>query len=479
MLFQRLTLLLVLLAPALVQAAEPGSGGHADPVGPVLLQLAAMLLLAKLGGAIAIRFRQPAVLGELLAGVVAANALLLTGHPAESAAAQPDLVGAWGRFVTDALAHGGPVDILARLGVVLLLFMVGLESNLEAMMQVGLSSLLVAVVGVAAPFFLGLVTSYYLLPGSHDLMVHVFIGATLAATSVGITARVLRELGRLDQSESRIILGAAVLDDVMGLVVLAVVAGSINAKAAGGALDLLGVVRIAGLALLFLVFAVLLGQRFSPLIFTRTARWPGEGVLLATALVVCFVLAGVANLIGLAPIVGAFAAGLLLDRAHYEDFRHRGEKHDVEELVEPLAAFLVPVFFVQMGLTVRLETFVAPGVVGFALVLTVAAILGKQVCGLAVVERGLDRMSVGVGMVPRGEVGLIFASIGRSLWLEGEPVISSAANSAVVMMVILTTLITPPVLQWTLARGDRLRAGAERSSAAATVDHETPGRAPE
>ncbi|NUQ01455.1 MAG: cation:proton antiporter, partial [Armatimonadetes bacterium] len=404
--------------------------------------------------------------------VLAANALLLVGHSPETAAGQPGLLGAWGGLVQATLAHGGAIDILARLGVVLLLFMVGLESNLAAMMQVGLSSLLVATVGVVAPFLLGFATSYWLLPGSHDLMVHVFIGATLAATSVGITARVLRELGRLDQPESRIILGAAVIDDVMGLVLLAVVAGSITAQNAGGTLNPLDVVRIAGVALLFLGLAVVVGQRLAPRVFGLAARLPGEGVLLATALVVCFLLAGTANLIGLAPIVGAFAAGLLLDRVHYRDFRLRGDEHDVEELIEPLAAFLVPVFFVQMGMTVRLESFANPAVIGFAALLTLAAVLGKQVCGLAVVERGLDRVSVGVGMIPRGEVGLIFASIGRSLVLDGQPVVDEVANSAVVIMVIVTTLVTPPLLQYTLARSER------RRDAVAGSDAERPAEEP-
>ena len=223
--------LMVMLAATAAWAGE--SGGHTDPVGPVLLELVVLLAAAKLGGAIFLRVGQPAVLGELVAGVVLGNAILLTGNNHTLT-----------QFATDVTTPGTPIDILARLGVVLLLFTVGLESNLGAMLKVGAASFLVATIGVVCPFILGWGVSRLLLPGTHDPLTHVFIGATLCATSVGITARVFQELGRLDQDESRIVLGAAVIDDVMGLVVLAVVSSMITAKATGQSLAIGSVVLL-------------------------------------------------------------------------------------------------------------------------------------------------------------------------------------------------------------------------------------------
>jgi len=421
-------------------------GGHSDPVGPVLLELVVLLAAAKLGGAAFLRVGQPAVLGELVAGVVLGNLALVTGESALLT-----------RFAHDVTTPGTPMDILARLGVVLLLFTVGLESNLDAMLKVGVTSLLVATIGVVCPFVLGWGVSTWLLPGQADPMTHVFIGATLCATSVGITARVFQELGRLDQDESRIVLGAAVIDDVMGLVVLAVVSSMITAKATGQALAVGSVLMLVLVAVGFLVVAVLGGRWLAPRAYGLASHLQGEGLLLITSLAICFLLSAAAGAIGLAPIVGAFAAGLLLDHVHYKDLNERqGTEHDLEELLAPLTALLVPLFFVQMGMTVRLDTFGQAGVLGFAALLTLAAIVGKQACGLAV-GKGLDRISVGVGMIPRGEVGLIFAAIGRQLHIGGQPVIGDVANSAVVIMVIVTTMVTPPVLAWTMRRGDGLK----------------------
>ncbi|MBI5831798.1 MAG: cation:proton antiporter [Armatimonadetes bacterium] len=436
----------VALVAASTAAWAGESGSHSDPVGPVLLEIVLLLGAAKLGGAVFLRLGQPAVLGELVAGVVLGNMVLLTGDSA--------LLTQLSRDVT---TPGTPMDILARLGVVLLLFTVGLESDLGAMLKVGVASFLVASIGVVCPFVLGWGVSVWLLPGQPDPLTHIFIGATLCATSVGITARVFQELGRLDQDESRIVLGAAVIDDVMGLVVLAVVSAMITAKDTGQALAVGSVLGLVLLAVGFLVVSVLGGRWLAPRAYGLASRLQGDGLLLITSLAICFLLSAAAGAVGLAPIVGAFAAGLLLDELHYREMNDRqGTDHKLEELLAPLTALLVPLFFVQMGMTVHLSTFGEAGVLGFAALLTVAAILGKQSCGL-VVGKGLDRLSIGVGMIPRGEVGLIFAAIGRQLRLNGEPVINDVANSAVVIMVIVTTMVTPPVLAWTLRRGDRRR----------------------
>ncbi|MCI0363360.1 MAG: cation:proton antiporter, partial [Phycisphaerales bacterium] len=315
--------------------------------------------------------------------------------------------------------------------------------------------LLVAVAGVVAPFFLGWGVAAYFLPGE-SLLTHIFIGATLCATSVGITARVLKDMGKLQTREARIILGAAVIDDVLGLLILAVVAGAIKAAMAGSALSTAGVMVIAVKAILFLVGAIAAGCYLVPHLFRRASRLETRGVLLALAVAFCFLLAWVASQVGLAPIVGAFAAGLVLDEAHFVLFRDRGE-YRLDELLQPVSALLVPIFFVSMGLKVDLSAFARPELLGFATVLTLAAIIGKQVCSLAVIERPINRIAIGLGMIPRGEVGLIFAGIGATLTLPNlqgvsEPVIGSAAFGAVVIMVITTTLVTPPLLKWSLER---------------------------
>jgi len=322
-------------------------------------------------------------------------------------------------------------------------------------MEVGWSSLLVAVVGVVVPFFLGWGVSAYFIPGEAQL-VHIFIGATLCATSVGITARVFKDLGKLATREARIILGAAVIDDVLGLLILAIVSGAIRAAAKGGVLSIMEVVWIALTSVLFLIGSIVIGHFLMPRLLRGVGRLETRGVLLTFAISICLILAWAAGVVGLAPIVGAFAAGLVLDEVHYRPTGGRQER-DLHDLVQPVSTVLVPIFFVLMGLKVDLRLFARLDILGFAGLLTLAAIVGKQVCGLAVLERGINRLAVGLGMIPRGEVGLIFAGIGATLMLPSvagvnEPVISPATFGAVVIMVIITTLITPPSLKWSLGR---------------------------
>jgi Kef-type K+ transport system membrane component KefB len=292
--------------------------------------------------------------------------------------------------------------------------------------------------------------SALLLPHASEY-VHMFLGASLTATSVGITARVLQDLGRSQTDEARIILGAAVIDDVMGLVILAVVAGVIAAADSGSVLSSADVAWTLFKAVAFLAGALVLGLRVSPRMFSLASALRARGVLLAIGLAFCFLLAWLASAIGLAPIVGAFAAGLVLEQVHYRDHASLGE-HPLEELVQPISAFLVPVFFVLMGMHTDLRVFGDPTVLGLSAALIVAAVLGKQACYVGVVGRGIDRLSVGIGMIPRGEVGLIFANMGMSLTVKGERVVDAAAYSAVVVMVIVTTMLTPPALKWSLHR---------------------------
>ena len=411
----------------------------------VLLILAIILSAARLGGSVAERFRQPAVLGELLVGVVLGN-----------------LPGVARQFST--VVRGEPlIEMLAEIGAVILLFEVGLESTLREMLRVGTRSLIVAVIGVIAPWVLGFLVGRILLP-DHGVYVHIFLGATLTATSVGITARVLKDLGHAQTLEARIILGAAVIDDVVGLVILAVVGSVISAADRGTTLSLGAALLVLAKALAFLIGAFTIGALSTPRVFSFAARLPGRGTLLTTALAFCFLLSALASLIGLAPIVGAYAAGLILEETHYTEFAGKGE-HRLEELVRPISVFLVPVFFVLMGMRVDLGALLQPGVIGLAALLTVVAIAGKQACALGGIGAAVDRTTIGIGMIPRGEVGLIFANFGLGLTVRGERVVDERTFAAVVVAVMLTTLVTPPALKWRLTRTARRR--AERDAARA------------
>jgi Kef-type K+ transport system membrane component KefB len=417
-----------------------------DPVVPVLLHLSIVLAVAKLGGWIAVRVKQPAVLGELLAGVVIGNAALLGFTGFEGIRTDPVLA------------------ILASLGVIVLLFEVGLESTVRQMVQVGASALLVAVLGVVTPFALGWGAGAWLLP-DRPAYVHAFLGAVLTATSVGITARVLRDLGATRTKEAKIILGAAVIDDVLGLVILAVVSGVITAADRGGpGLSAAEIGWITFKALGFLIAAILLGVLLARRLVRLASKIRVRGILLTTGLIACFLLSYLAARADLAPIVGAFAAGLILEGSHFSPFEESRES-SIESLLHPISTFLVPIFFVLTGFRVELGTFADPGILGLAGVLTLAAWVGKQTCSLGVLQRGVDRITVGLGMVPRGEVGLIFANIGMTLSVGGERIITAATYSAVVMMVVLTTVVTPPLLQWSIRRRERpARPGRKPSS---------------
>ncbi|HEX5834260.1 MAG TPA: cation:proton antiporter, partial [Pyrinomonadaceae bacterium] len=345
---------------------EPAASHHLDPT--VLIGVAVMLVAAKICGEIFERFRQPGVLGELSAGIIIGNLVL------------------FGFMGAEPLKTNETIAALAELGVIILLFEVGLESDLKEMIEVGWSSLLVALVGVVAPFFLGWAVSSYFIPDEPRL-VHIFIGATLCATSVGITARVFKDLGKLATREARIILGAAVIDDVLGLLILATVAGAIRAAATGGVLSLFDVGVIAAKSLLFLVAAIAIGILLMPRVLRGAGRLETRGVLLTLAISFCLFLAWAAAKVELAPIVGAFAAGLILDEVHYRPKGGRTER-DLHDLLQPVSTVLVPIFFVLMGFKVDLRLFARLDILGFAVVLTIAAIVGKQVCGLAVLDRG-------------------------------------------------------------------------------------------
>lgn len=443
-----LLLLVALSIPwrAAAEAGHGGDGGGGHGLGAdVWLVLAAILLLAKVGAELAVRLGQPPVLGELFAGIVLGN-LKLVGFPLfADAATMP------------------AVAFMAELGVVLLLFEVGLESTLGEMRKVAPQSGLVALLGVAAPMALGYGATWVLLPdATHTL--HLFVGATLAATSVGITARVLKDLAVMQRVETRVILGAAVIDDVLGLIVLAVV----SAIAVAGAPSPFDILQIFGLAFGFLAGALLLGAYVMPGTFRGAAKLQAPGMLGTLAIGSCLALAGLSAAAGLAAIVGAFAAGLVLDDVHVRPFGKRSA-HDLSELVSPIVAVAAPVFFVRTGMMVDLGQIDASALL-LAGALSAVAVVGKLVAGLGVRggRGGADRMTVGIGMVPRGEVGLIFADQGARIQQNGHPLIEAGVYAAIVLMVMLTTVVTPPWLAWQLRRVARREEQEQvpRSSAA-------------
>lgn len=432
------------------RALAVSSGDNTDSIAPILLALIAILAVAKLGGELFERIGQPAVLGELLGGVALGNLALLNQSwnffaPLQAAGVQEP----WA-IVIDGLAH---------LGVIILLFEVGLESTVPDMLKVGASSFVVAVLGVIAPSVLGIGVSWVFIkelpeqltalagPGFSLWYVHIFVGTTLSATSVGITARVLKDLGKLQNKESKIILGAAVIDDVLGLIILAVVSAVVTAAVSGQPLALASILGLVVTSVAFLGGALAIGMLLVPHVLKQLAKLHTTGIMLISAILFAFALSYLSTLAGLAPIVGAFAAGLILDQVHFRSFR---EQITIEQLIRPVSTLLVPIFFVEMGIRVRLETFLDPSVIGLAAGITVVAIAGKQICGLGVLERGLDRVTVGVGMIPRGEVGLIFAGIGKTL-----NVIDNATYSALIAMIVGTTLIAPILLKQTLLRWER------------------------
>jgi Kef-type K+ transport system membrane component KefB len=407
----------------------------------ILVQIFVIFLLAKLAGEAFERLRQPAVIGELFVGIIIANTA-----------------------VFDWLQLGQSMEVfgvLAEIGVIVLLFSVGLETRISELSKVGKVATSVAVLGVAVPFGLGFSFMMLVYGKTAEAM---FIGAAMVATSVGITARVLADLKATGSLEARVILGAAVIDDVLGMMVLTVVTGMSGAQH-----GLTDTVVVIALALVFVMAAMFLGGRIVrkvtgtaekevlghkiPLVGKdRLATLRQRNAPFVVALIICFGLSALASFLGLAAIIGAFLAGM--------SFAEVREKYSLREKMDPVNDFLVPFFFVNIGLMVHMGDF-AP-VVGVAIVITVLAVAGKLIgCGLAALPLGRARaITIGVGMIPRGEVGIIVAMVGLSL-----NSIPNSMFSVVVFMSIATTLMAPPLLVWAFRRP----AGSE-------VPHRNPDR---
>ena len=399
-----------------------------EPIGATLALLAMLWLVAKLGGELALRCRFPAVAGELAAGLVLGA--LARAHPGfPSVAADPAL------------------ELLGNLGIVVLMFAVGLESTVPQMVRVGWSAVRVALLGVAAPMAAGLLAAFLLLPGGTPLLVDLFVGACLSATSIGISAQVLRQAGAGKSREGRVIVGAAVIDDVLGLLVLGGISGAVAAEAGGG----MAWGRLAGslaLALGFLATSLVLGRLVTPHLFRLATRFRSQQILLPVAMGFAFLLAWLGSLAGLAAIVGAYAAGLILEPAHVQILEER-ELCRLEQLVQPLVVVLSPLFFVLMGARIDPTALAGPRILGFTLALAVLGIAGKLVAGFAA-GRGSKGTVVGWGMVPRGEVGLIFVATGSQLHLGGRPLLAPEIQAAIVGALLLTTVAGPLGLSWAL-----------------------------
>src|SRR5436190_4399014 len=377
-------------------------------VGGFLLALIAIFVSAKLFGVLAERIGQPAVLGELLGGAV---------------------VGVSGLRLVD--AHDPAIYLLAQLGIILLLFLVGMDSELDKLLNVGVAAVLVAVVGVAITFGGGFALGHFL---GYDNIVSVFLGGALSATSVGISARVLSDLGHLRDREAQIILGAAVVDDLIGVVLLTL----IGRIAHGDDLTPAGVVWMTIVSFRFVILAIAIGSWLGPGLVRLIERNKMARGLLFASLVFAFVLAYLAQRVGSAIIIGSFAAGLVLARTE--------KVREIERQVHDVAHFFVPIFFVSVGAAIDVRSF-TPQILltGFGLAAIAAG--GKFVAGFAATGRDLRRAVIGVGMIPRGEVSLIFAQIGLTTGL-----LTEGLYSAVALMVMVTCLVTPLLLRALLSQ---------------------------
>jgi Kef-type K+ transport system membrane component KefB len=410
----------------------------------VLLSLVIIYLASKIGGEISQKLNLPPVLGELVGGVIVGVSALHLVVFADSGLPVAD---AGIMSVLQGIYHMSPVtlnsvfesqseviSVLAELGVIILLFEIGLECDLRQLKEVGVQAVIVACVGVAAPFAAGTVGLMIIF---HVAAIPaIFAGAALTATSIGITSKVLSELGQLKSKEGQIIVGAAVIDDVLGIIVLAVVAS----LAKTGEVDVRNVVYLIISATVFLIGSILLGGVFNKGFILIVEGLKTRGNIVIPAFIFAFFMAFLGNAIHLEAILGAFAAGLVLDETD--------ARNELDGLIKPVADLLVPIFFVTVGARADLGVLnpaVAANQSGLliAVFLIAIAIIGKLITGWVVFgQPGINRLAIGVGMIPRGEVGLVFAGIGSASGAIDKPL-----EVAIIVMVILTTFLAPPFLR--------------------------------
>lgn len=473
----RILIGLLLLNPVISTASEEG-GGHSDPFSREFLAMFLILIAAVSGRFIARRFKQSEVLGELVIGI-ALGAMLFsfnnrlvttiryqneireiiqetssmeaefddavvhyvqteTELPAETQERIIQVMTSEG-FLNNFL-NANYTLLFSSLGVLLLLFMVGLEVSSKEMIKMGSVSFSVATLGVLFPFVLGYLVAMFLIPGITDQNVAIFVGATLAATSIGITARVFKDSNSLHLKESKLVLGAAVIDDIMGLVLLAIVSGLVTS----GKIEFTEIVVIIAKALGFLVFVFAFERLAIKKVVQFFGYFAGRNTFLLFPFALLLLFAWLASAIGLASIVGAFCAGLVLRNKLFDKYKR--DHQTLEDLIAPLEGIFAPVFFVLMGFQVDVMAFANWDVLYGGLLLTVVAIVGKLLAGIFL-SKDYNKLLVGIGLVPRGEVGLIFASIGKSIG-----VLNDELFAVVIIVVILTTLVTPPLLNKQLSK---------------------------
>ena len=431
-------------SPLLATATETEAENAPLVLAGVLLSLVIIYFASKLGGEICARINLPPVLGELVGGVaIGISAFRLLVFPESGCESSDSLIMSFVQATSSLTPEAAGsvfatqsevISLLAELGVIILLFEIGLESDLQELIRVGPQAAVVAVVGVVAPFATGTAGLVYLF--NIPAVPAIFAGAALTATSIGITAKVLAEIGRLSTKEGQIIIGAAVLDDVLGIIVLAVVAS----LAKTGEIQITNIIYLIISAGSFLIGAILIGRFLSPYFVGLVKEMKTRGQLLLTALIFAFILSYIATAIQLEAILGAFAAGLVLAETE--------KRNELEKQIIPLSDFLVPVFFVCVGAKTDLSVLnpTVPsnreGLIVAAFLIFVA-ILGKVITGFTVFgQPELNKLAIGVGMIPRGEVGLVFVGVGSA-----SGVLSESTEAAIIMMVILTTFIAPPFLR--------------------------------
>jgi Kef-type K+ transport system membrane component KefB len=402
-------------------------GAATDAGAWVLVTLFLMLVAAKVMAELFERLRQPAVAGEILAGVIIGPSLLGWAAPTEI------------------------TTTLAEIGVIFLLFTVGLETKPAAIFRVGRSAAIVAVLGVILPFLGG----WLLMKAWGATSVEaLFVGTAMVATSVGITARVLSGLGLLDAPTARIILGAAVIDDILGLLVLAVVSSM-----AAGSINYVEILTTAALAIGFTAFIALVGAPVVTRLSPRIGRLRIGNSLFVFGLILCFGLSVAASYIGVAAIIGAFLAGMALAEASEDDRTMHRQTNGVTE-------FLVPFFLVNIGMQLKLDVFRDPAVIVLSIIVTLVAVVTKLIgCGAGAWNLGARRAGqVGMGMVPRGEVGIVVAQIGLSM-----AVINAQLYGVVLFMAVATTIISPPFLKLLYASEEAARSKVDTNDAGGIV----------
>lgn len=375
----------------------------------LLLVLVAIIVATKLLGALAQKIGQPAVLGELVAGVLLGGSVLGILEP------------------TDAVVHA-----LSELGVLILLFQIGLHTDLRSLAKVGSTALVAGTVGVVLPFVGGFGVARLM---GVETLTAIVMGAALTATSIGISARVLSDLGQLKTPEGQVVIGAAVFDDVIGLIILSIVASMV----AGADLTVGGVGSIAGIAIGFVVVALALGSVAIPPLFRLIERVRISGTLCAAAMGFALALALLAAQAGSAMIIGAFAAGLILHPTP--------QRHEIEESVTQLGFFFVPIFFATVGASIDLGALMTREALMIGALLVFVGVVGKVLAGFAPWWFKGNKLLVGVALVPRGEVGLIFAQLGLTAG-----VLSNERFGALMLMVVVTTFLTPPLLSLIASR---------------------------